>query len=62
MARTQGESTALIESAENGHADCVRLLLAAGADKNAADRVRASADIGALTREEIVTYVLPFFF
>ena len=30
-------------AAENGHADCVRLLLNAGADKNAKNKVCASA-------------------
>jgi hypothetical protein len=32
--------TALISAAGKGHADCVRLLLDAGADKNAFDKVR----------------------
>ena len=40
--RAQNESTALILAAEKGRVDCVRLLLEAGADKNAQDRVRAS--------------------
>ena len=35
--------TPLIYAACGGHADCARLLLDAGADKNAKDRVRASA-------------------
>ena len=43
--RAQIESTALIRAAEEGHADCVRLLLDAGADKNAKDNVRASAGV-----------------
>ncbi len=38
-----GGRTALMCAAENGHADCVRLMLDAGADKNAVDEVRASA-------------------
>ena len=41
--RSQGGSTALICAAIKGRADCVRLLLDAGADKNAKDLVRASA-------------------
>ena len=38
--------TALIRAAANGHADCARLLLDAGAVKSAADVVRASAGFG----------------
>jgi hypothetical protein len=34
--------TALMWAAEDGHADCARLLLDAGADKDAKDVVRAS--------------------
>jgi hypothetical protein len=41
--RAQNGWTALICAATNGHADCVRLLLDAGADKEAKDSVRASA-------------------
>jgi hypothetical protein len=41
MAGQRG-ATALIFAAVTGHADCVRLLLDAGADKNAKDKVRAS--------------------
>ncbi len=37
----QDGRTALIEADKMGHADCVRLLLDAGADKNAANNVRA---------------------
>ncbi len=37
---SQWEETALILAAENGHADCVRLLIDAGADKDTADDVR----------------------
>ena len=37
--------TALIFAAENGHADCVRLLLDAGADTNAQNIVRLSVII-----------------
>ena len=37
---SQTGSTALIQAAERGRADCVRLLLDAGADKNAHDKVR----------------------
>ena len=39
----QDGSTALIIAAANGHADCVRLLLDAGADANARDGVREAA-------------------
>ena len=38
--RAQNGDTALIWAAANGHADCARLLLDAGADKNTADVVR----------------------
>ena len=38
--------TALIGAAGGGHSDCVRLLLDAGADKNATDEVRAGAGGG----------------
>ena len=37
--QTQGGDTALILAAEKGHFDCVRLLLEAGADKDAANEV-----------------------
>ncbi len=37
-------------AAEKGHADCARLLLNAGAYKNATDEVRASAGCGMWTR------------
>ena len=40
--RVQWGSTALIHAAHNGCADCARLLLDAGADKNATSDVRAS--------------------
>jgi hypothetical protein len=39
--RAQSGWTALIWAAEKGHADCARLLLDAGADKNAKTNVRA---------------------
>jgi ankyrin repeat protein len=38
---TQGGETALICAAYEGHIDCVRLLVEAGADKNAKSNVRA---------------------
>ena len=38
--------TALIRAAESGHVDCTRLLLDAGADKDAKNNVRASANGG----------------
>ena len=41
-ALAQGGHTALMEAARHGHADCARLLLDAGADKEAKDCVRAS--------------------
>ena len=44
--RAQEGSTALILAAINGHAECARLLLDAGADTNAKDMVRASAGGG----------------
>jgi hypothetical protein len=34
MSKTQCGSTALIRAAENGHTECVRLLLAGGANKD----------------------------
>ena len=37
---SQDGNTALILAAEQGHADCLRLLIDAGADKDAKDRVR----------------------
>ena len=43
--RAQGRWTALIYAAAEGHADCVRLLLDAGADKDAKDQVRASGRV-----------------
>ena len=45
-AAAQDGWTALIRAGYNGHADCVRLLLDAGADKNAKANVRASAGWG----------------
>ena len=44
--RAQCGETALILTASHGRADCARLLLDAGADKNAVDEVRASAGGG----------------
>ncbi len=38
--RSQSEYTALMFAAARGHADCARLLLDAGADKNAKNEVR----------------------
>jgi hypothetical protein len=38
--RAQYEMTALMWAAYNGHADCVRLLMEVGADKEARDKVR----------------------
>ena len=37
---SQSGYTALIEAASRGHADCVRMLVDAGADKDARDNVR----------------------
>jgi ankyrin repeat protein len=45
LARSQNGFTALICAAENGHADCARLLLDAGADKEVKNLVRASAGV-----------------
>ncbi len=42
-ARAQDGWTALIWAAEKGHADCARLLLDSGADKEAKDKVRATS-------------------
>ena len=39
----QGGSTSLIWAATNGHTDCARLLLNAGADKNAKSNVRVES-------------------
>ncbi len=39
-AHVQVQGTALIRAATQGHADCVRLLLDVGADKDAQDKVR----------------------
>ena len=35
-------ATALMNAVQKGHVDCARLLLDAGADKEATDQVRAS--------------------
>ncbi len=40
--------TALIWAAHNGRADCVRLLLDAGAEKNATNNVRATAGVACI--------------
>ncbi len=47
-ARAQDELTPLMMAARFGHADCARLLLDAGADKNATDKVRRVRCWGAL--------------
>jgi ankyrin repeat protein len=41
LLRLQDGETALIWAAQNGRADCVRMLLQSGADKDAQDKVRA---------------------
>ena len=41
LCQTQGGSTALIRAAHEGRTDCVRLLLEAGAEKDAQNYVRA---------------------
>ena len=43
MAAAQDGFTALTWAVAKGHAECVRLLLDAGADKNARSKVRAGA-------------------
>ncbi len=43
--RAQYGNTALMFAAQYGHADCARLLLDAGADTNAQDKVRARAGV-----------------
>ena len=53
LSRAQNRFTALIYASDRGHADCVRLLLDAGADKNAKGPVRASRSL----RLAIVTMV-----
>jgi ankyrin repeat protein len=50
LTRTQSGCTALIYAAANGHADCARLLLDAGADKNAKDVVRDCFAVSAAVR------------
>ncbi len=53
--RAQSGSTALILAAGSGHADCARLLLDAGADKEATDKVRASGGVcGAVALMRVV--------
>jgi hypothetical protein len=41
MSRIQNEETALIRAAVHGRTDCVRVLIDAGADKEAKNTVRA---------------------
>ncbi len=45
-ARVQDGQTALMKASAKGHAECARLLLDAGADKEAKANVRASAGGG----------------
>ncbi len=45
IARSQGGHTALIHTAADGHANCVQLLLDAGADKETKDWVRMSSGL-----------------
>ncbi len=49
----QGGWTALMRAARLGHADCARLLLDAGADKNAKGEVRASAGVACGPRRRV---------
>ena len=46
-ARAQYGWTALMSATSGGHTDCVRLLLDAGADKNATSKVCAASDLRA---------------
>ncbi len=45
FAGTQNEFTVVINAVMYGRADCARLLLDAGADKEATDRVRAGCGL-----------------
>ena len=49
----QDGDTALNEAARNGHADCARLLLNAGADKEAKNNVRSSTGAGVCRDEGV---------
>jgi hypothetical protein len=53
LTRAQDGWTALIYAAVNSHADCARLLLNAGADKEAKDVVRRSRLDGACGCERV---------
>ena len=53
--------TALIYATQSGRVDCVRLLLGAGADKDAKDEVRVSCE-SLLLRVFFALSIIPIFF
>ncbi len=58
---SQGEWTVLMVAAENGHAACVRLLIDAGADMEAKDRVRVALLVLLSSRHFIFTAFVSLF-
>ena len=54
MLPTQGRRSALILAVQKCGADCVRLLLEAGADSNAEDKVRAIISAFAISGRMVV--------
>ena len=51
---SQNEKTALMIAAQNGRDGCVKLLLEAGCDKDAKDKVRDECGVVVMTREIVV--------